>query len=163
MTVRRGGTLSGSGDTAGPVTLHAGGAIVPGDPVTLTFENDLTWDGGSFIRLALGPDQAGSDRLNIGGAFIRGDTSGGAFTFEVQDFGAVVGQTYDFLHFSSIQDFTAADFTFTGVVTGNLFIDDGNLGVVVTSVPEPGGIWLLCFASTLLLGLRRRHPRGHCG
>ncbi len=155
VTIRRGGTLSGSGFIAGPVTLQVGGAIVPGDPVTLTLQDSLTWDGGSIIRLALGPDQAGSDRLDIGSAFIRGDDAGGAFTFEVQDFGAVVGNTYDFIHFGSLQGFTPQDFTFSGM-EGNVAIVNNSLAFTVTQVPELGAIPFALAGGAILLAGRRR-------
>jgi fibronectin-binding autotransporter adhesin len=54
VVVRRGGTLAGSGLIAGPVTLMDGGVIAPGDPVTLSLNGGLTWNGGRIIRLVLG-------------------------------------------------------------------------------------------------------------
>ena len=142
MTIQRGGTLSGSGFVAGPVLLQAGGTIAPGDPVTLSLQDSLTWDGGSPIRLVLGADQAGSDLLDISGAFIRGDASGGAFLFDLVSDGAVVGQTYDLVHFGSLAGFSASDFTFSGLF-GNLTIQNGELDFTVTAVPEPHVAWLL--------------------
>ena len=38
------------------MTLLAGGTIAPGDPVTLTLRDSLTWDGGGVVRLVLGAD-----------------------------------------------------------------------------------------------------------
>ncbi len=154
--VDKGGTLGGSGFIAGPVTLKAGGTISPGDPVTLTLQNTLTWDGGGTIRLVLGPDQASSDLLKIVGALIRGDPSGGQFQFDLINGGAVVGQTYDFLHFGSIQGFSAADFTVTGDVGGTFNIQNGAIGFTATSVvPEPS-TYLLFLCGLVLLACRRR-------
>jgi autotransporter-associated beta strand protein len=156
VTVRRGGTLSGSGFIAGPVTLQAGGAIVPGDPVTLTLEDDLIWDGGSTIQLALGPDQAGSDLLQINGSLIKGEP--GDFRFELVDFGAVVGQSYDLIHFDSLQGFTASDFSFSGF-GGNFTVSGGTVGVHLTGVPEVGATGLLIHGALLISSIRRRHRR----
>ena len=156
--VRRGGALSGSGFIAGPVTLQAGGIIAPGDPVTLTLESDLFWDSGSIIRLALGADQAGSDLLQINGALIRGETGGGPFTFDLVNFGAIVGQTYDLIHFASVQGFTAADFTFIGM-QGILSLGSNSLTFTVATVPEPGALLSALTGGALLLSRRRRGQR----
>ncbi len=157
VTVRRGGTLSGSGFIGGPVFLQAGGTIAPGDPVTLTLEDNLTWDSGSVIRLALGPNQAGSDLLDIQGALLRGDATGSAFVFELLDFGAVVGQTYDFLQFASIQGFSASDFTFSGDVEGNFAVHGDAITFTATAIiPEPGTVVLLACSAAFLCCRRHR-------
>ena len=160
VTVDRGGTLAGSGFIAGPVTLKAGGAIAPGDPVTLTLEDSLTWDAGGMVTLVLGADQANSDQLNVLGALIRGDLSAGdRFVFNLVDGGAVVGQTYDFLHFNNLVGFSAEDFTVNGFATGNFTIEGNALGFTVTGVPEPTVGWLLLGGSLGFAGvaaLRRR-------
>lgn len=66
-----------------------GGVIAPGDPVTLTLHDSLTWDGGGVTRLALGADTACGDQRVLR-ELVRGDD--GVFLFESIDFGAVVGQ-----------------------------------------------------------------------
>jgi hypothetical protein len=159
VVIQRGGTLSGSGFIGGAVTLQAGGMIAPGDPVTLTLQNTLTWDSGSVIQLAIGPNQAGSDRLDITGALIRGTNSGGAFTFDLMNFGAVIGQKYDLVRFGSIAGFTASDFAFTGPVAGNLVIENDALALTVTTVPEPSIGGLLLLSGALLFCRRIRLAR----
>ena len=153
VIINRGGTLAGSGFIAGPVTLRAGGTIAPGDPVTLTLQDSLTWHGGGVIRLALGADTAGSDQLVVG-ELVRGDD--GAFLFELVDFGAVPGQQYELVSFGSLVGFDADDFSFTGI-DGNFALAAHGLlftaTATVTAVPEPAAAWLL-LAGMLALGGR---------
>ena len=161
VAVRRGGTLGGSGFIGGPVTLDEGGLIAPGDPVTLTVRDSLTWNGGGVIRLVLGADTAGSDHLAIG-SLIRGtDGTEGTFTFELVDAGIVVGQAYDFISFDSMVGFAATDFTVVGA-GGSFALDNGRLGFTVSAVPEPGTAALL-IAGVLCIAWRsrRRGTRRH--
>ncbi|MEO7338295.1 MAG: PEP-CTERM sorting domain-containing protein, partial [Caldimonas sp.] len=147
VQVQRGGTLAGSGFIAGPVTLRDGGTIAPGDPVTLTLRDSLTWDGGGVIRLVLGADSAGSDHLRVG-TLIRGDD--GPFVFDLVDFGITAGAEYDLLSFASMAGFAASDFQATGL-DGSLALHEGVLAFTasgaVPAVPEPS-TWAL-----LLVGL----------
>jgi autotransporter-associated beta strand protein len=155
VDIEFGGTLGGGGYIDGPVTLHAGGLAAPGDPVTLTLRNSLTWDGGGVIRLVLGADTAGSDHLNIG-SLIRG--AAGAFTFELVDAGMVVGQAYDLMSFGTLVGFSASDFTVVGA-GGAFSLDAGRLGFSVTAVPEPGTTGLFAIGLCCLAWLRYFHPR----
>ena len=140
---------SGGGLTVGPGRLtQAGGVIAPGDPTTLTLENDLIWDGGGTIRLVLGADQAGSDLLKITGLLERGDMTGGTWTFDLINDGTVIGQTYDLVEFGGLQGFSASDFRFTGVA-GDFVINGDGLEFTVNAVPEPGTIYLLVVLGTL--------------
>ena len=144
VDVLRGGTLSGSGVVDGHVVLHAGGTIAPGDPVTLTLNDGLTWDGGGVVRLVLGADDAGSDHLRVG-SLVHG--TAGSFLFDLADWGVVAGQEYDLLSFDSIAGFSLADFSTRGVA-GELSFD-GNIvaftaaGMPVTAVPEPSTVLLM--------------------
>lgn len=160
LLVQRGGTLAGSGFIEGPVTLDDGGAIVPGDPVTLTLRDSLTWHGGGVIRLVLGADTAGSDHLDIG-TLIRG--TDGAFTFELIDAGIVVGQSYDLIGFDSVTGFDAGDFNAVGA-NGSFVLDGGRLGFTVIAVPEPGTpamlvAGLLCIAWRVRARMRQAPER----
>jgi fibronectin-binding autotransporter adhesin len=152
VVVRRGGTLGGSGSIAGPVTLMDGGLIAPGDPVTLTLDGGLTWDGGGVVRLALGADAAGSDHL-VAHSLTRGAGSG--FVFELVDFGYVAGATYDLLQYDSLMGFTAADFTFSGLA-GTFEMLDGHLAFTTSAVPEPGAVWLGLLGGLMLGAVLRR-------
>ena len=139
--VQRGGTLAGSGFIDGPVTLMDGGVIAPGDPVTLSLNGDLTWNGGGVIRLVVGADAAGSDHL-VTHRLVRG--SGSAFMFDLVDDGRTPGRTYDLLQFDSLSGFTAGDFSFSGLA-GTVALVDGRIAFTTSAVPEPGlvALWLM--------------------
>ena len=137
--VDKGGTLGGSGFIAGPVTLNPGGLIAPGDPVTLTLDDDLTWNGDSSIQLFLGENQTDSDTINILGILRRGTP--GEFHFTLVDGGAVPGVSYELIHAASIEGFVPGDFTFSGIQGGFTF-ENGSLDFV-PEVPEPTATWLL--------------------
>lgn len=159
VLVNRGGTLGGSGFIAGPVTLRPGGRIVPGDPVTLTLRDSLTWDGGGVIRLELGADTAGSDRLMVSD-LIRGDNPAAGFRFELVNLAAVVGQSYEIVSFERQSGFDASDFSFDadGVV-GNFSFDASGLLFTATALPvsEPATATMLL---TGLLWVAHRRRRG---
>jgi len=147
VRVQRGGTLAGSGFIAGPVTLLAGGTIAPGDPVTLTLSDSLTWDGGGVIRLVLGADTAGSDQLH-GGTLARGAT-GGAFVLDLVNAGITLGAAYELLSFDTISGFAPTDFQTPGY-EGVFAFDNGTLAFTPTAllaVPEAPT------SALLLLGL----------
>ena len=150
--VERGGTLGGSGFIAGPVTLRAGGTIAPGDPVTLTLHDSLTWDGGGVIRLVLGANSAGSDHLELA-SLIRG--ADGEFRFDFVDSGIVAGESYGLIHFDSLVGFGASDFSFNGVA-GNFNLDNGTLRFTAAAVPEPSAAWLLVAGMLFLIVVQRR-------
>ena len=160
VDVMRGGTLSGSGVIDGHVVLHAGGTIAPGDPVTLTLRDSLTWDGGSVIRLVLGADNAGSDHLRVG-SLVRG--TAGSFRFDLVDWGVVPGQEYDLLSFDSIAGFSLADFSTHGVAGEPSF--DGNMvaftaaGMPAAAVPEPSTVLLMAAGLIGIWSSARRRRR----
>ena len=166
VLVERGGTLGGSGFIAGPVTLLPGGTIAPGDPVTLTLRDSLTWDGGGVIRLVLGADTAGSDQLHVG-TLIRG--ADGPFVFDLVDAGITAGTVYEFLSFDEMVGFAASDFQVRGFA-GSFAFADGTLGftasVAPPAVPEPSTYALLLLGLVTVLGARRRSMRAasyQCG
>ena len=140
VRIERGGKLGGSGFIAGPVTLRNGGTLAPGDPVTLTLQSSLTWDGGGLIRLVLGADDAGSDHIIVQ-SLVRG--ASGPFVFELIDAGIVGGASYTLLQVNSLVGFVASDFTFSGAgAAGNFSIVNGAIGFTA-AVPEPSSTALL--------------------
>ena len=164
VLIQNGGTLGGSGFIAGPVTLLAGGTIAPGDPVTLTLQDSLTWDGGGVIRLVLGPDSAGSDHLRVG-TLMRG--ADGPFLFDLIDAGITAGAIYDLLSFDAMTGFVASDFQAVGY-GGSFAFDNGMLAftaaLATPAVPEPSTYALLLAGLLMMRWARRasgfRHPRG---
>ena len=147
VVVQSGGTLAGSGFIAGPVTLLAGGTVAPGDPVTLTMQDSLTWNGGGLIRLVLGADSAGSDHLNVH-TLVRG--TDGPFVIELVDLGVVVGATYDLITFNSMVGFAPGDIQFDGLA-GSFAFNNGALAFTAMAVPESSTA--LLFSAGLLAAL----------
>ncbi len=132
VLIQRGGTLAGSGFIAGPVTLLAGGTIAPGDPVTLTLQDSLIWDGGSVIRLVLGADDASSDHLVVH-RLVRG--APGSFAFQFIDDGITPSARYSLFQFDAVDGFAVQDFSVVGHA-GNFSLVNGTLGFIA-AVPEP--------------------------
>ena len=160
VIVEQSGTLSGSGFIDGPVILRAGATIAPGDPVTLTLRDSLTWDGGGTIRLVLGADDAGSDHVHVG-SLIRG--ADGEYLFDLVDWGIVAGQEYDLLSFDSLVGFSAGDFSVRGVA-GEFNFDGGTLGFTaasgpVAAVPEPSTVLLMAGGLIAIWSSRRSQRR----
>ena len=155
VLIERGGTLAGSGFIAGPVTLLAGGTIAPGDPVTLTLQDSLVWDGGGVIQLVIGADDAGSDHLIVH-RLVRGNP--GSYTFQFVDAGFVAGQSYALLQFDELVGFAAEDFSFAGLA-GSFSLAGGTLGFTAAAVPEPGAATLFAAGVLALWCLRRRSVR----
>ena len=159
VSIQRGGTLAGSGFIAGMVALQDGGTIAPGDPVTLTLRDSLTWDGGGIIRLVLGADSAGSDHVSVG-TLIRG--ADGPFVFDLVDAGVTAGIEYDLLDFDGLIGFTASDFKARGV-EGSFALESGTLAftaaLAVPTLPEPSTCALLLAGLFMGCCTRRRLTR----
>lgn len=103
-------TLAGTGTISRAVTLNVGGAISPAGASagTLTAAS-LTWNGGGRLVANQG---ATTDRLALTGALTKG--TAGSFVVAFTPGTLVAGTTYTLASFGST-NFTAADFTFTGL------------------------------------------------
>lgn len=158
VTVLSGATLGGNG-TIGGITTVAG-IVAPGNSIgTLTIANDVVWNGAATAGsntdwvFELGASST-SDLLAItGGAsdFIKDSTSGSVYRF---DFGNSAEQgTFTLVTWGGITNFSAGDFSYTGLPTGNtatFSLTSNALNVII--VPEPtalllaalgaGGLWL---------------------
>lgn len=155
VSIERGGTLAGSGSVGGPVSLLAGGTIAPGDPVTLTLRDTLTWDGGGIVRLVLGADSAGSDHLVVH-TLKRG--ADGPYVIDLVDFGIVAGASYDLIHFDSLVGFDSRDFTFSGA-TGSFALANGSLEFTAAAVPEPATAAMAMLGLLVIIGAAKRRQR----
>ncbi|HEY4248256.1 MAG TPA: rhamnogalacturonan lyase B N-terminal domain-containing protein [Lacunisphaera sp.] len=122
VTINSGGTLAGTGAVSRPVMLNAGGTIAPaGTAIVGTISGaSLDWNGGT-LAVDLGATGT-SDQLALSGALTKDAASGCTVAFAPAS-GFSVGNTYTLATFAST-NFTAADFTATGLPagTGALFI-----------------------------------------
>lgn len=101
-----GGTLSGNGTFATPITVGANVILAPGDsPGTLTFSSGLTLASGGTLEFqvqsAAGPAGTGYDLVNISGALLNitaTTTTGSQFKIKLTslDFYGEPGDVYDF-------------------------------------------------------------------
>jgi hypothetical protein len=84
VTVASGATLGGNGIISGAVTVNAGGALAPGNPLgALTISNNLTLAAGSTTFMQIQHSPLTNDSVNIAGILNEGGTlnltnSGGA-------------------------------------------------------------------------------------
>jgi autotransporter-associated beta strand protein len=75
LTVAGGATLGGNGTIIGPVTVNAGGALAPGNPLgALTISNHLTLAAGSTTFVQVQPSPLTNDAVKISGTLTEGGT-----------------------------------------------------------------------------------------
>ena len=161
VSVLQGGTLAGTGNVAGDVTLAARAVLSPGDggAGTLTVGGNLNTVGGSTFTYDVGDTQLRTDRLTLTGTLAF--SGQGQMVFNIVGNGLGTG-TYDLIDFGGASGFDASNLTFGAVpagFAGNFTLTGTSLLLNVTAVPEPGAAaWigaaaLLTFAATVL---RRR-------
>jgi rhamnogalacturonan endolyase len=131
VSVNGGGTLAGSGAVNRAITLNSGGTIAPGgaSPVANLSGGSLNWNGGGKLAFDLG---ATSDRLVLSGALTKSSAGTYEFVFNPAA-GFADGATYTLVTFGST-NFTAADFSYSGLPTGvrGFFkVNSGNLQFTV--------------------------------
>ncbi len=148
------GGIEGVGTLTQSVTMNAGTYIAPGNsPGVLTFNNDLTMNGGE-LRIEIGGLSQGVDFDFIN---VLGDANMTNVTVVASLFGAFeptfVGQQFEFFRAANALDGTqwtlAANDTFTLNVTGNS-------AFLVSAVPEPSSLILLGLCTGLGLFARKR-------
>lgn len=115
VIINSGATLTGDGSINRAVVLNAGGTLQPGSssPGSTLTASSLTWNGDSTMAIELG---ATSNRLAISGALTKGGVGPFNFAF-TNGAGLAAGITYTLATFGST-DFTAADFSYTGLPAG---------------------------------------------
>ncbi len=136
LAVNASGTLAGTGIIVAPVTVNAGGALAPGNPLgLLTISNNLTLAGGSTTLMQVQPYPLTNGSVKVSGNLLLGGT------LSVTNIGSA------FTNGDSFQLFRAASFTggFTNLVlpllTGKLgwntagLTNAGVLSVVALSAP----------------------------
>jgi rhamnogalacturonan endolyase len=134
VSVNGGGTLAGSGAVGNrAITLGSGGTIAPGgaSPVANLGGGSLAWNGGGKLAFDLG---AASDRLVLSGALTR--SGSGSYQFVFNSGAAIAdGTIYTLVTFGST-NFTAADFSYSGLppgIGGFFKINAGSLQFIVDS------------------------------
>ena len=132
-----GGTLSGNGAVNRPVTLNSGGAVAPeGSTAAATLSGaSLAWNGGGRLAFDLG---TATDRLALSGALTKGSAGSYEFVFTPGE-GIAEGSTYTLVNFGST-NFTAADFSYTGLpagMSGAFILDAGTLQFTVLDTTAP--------------------------
>ena len=137
VAINSGGALTGNGTVNRPITLNSGGAIAPdgGTAIATLSGTTLTWNGGGSLTFDLGASGS-SDKLVLTGAFTKGSAGAHAFAFTPGS-GFAADNTYTLATFAST-NFTAADFTATGLPagTGALFlVNPTNVQVVIQGTP----------------------------
>ncbi len=134
-TVLNGGALRVSGRVVGPVLLNDTAALaLAGDTLELG-ANGLTWSGGGVVSTELGASGT-SGRLALAGPLSKGGPGVFAFSLQAGD-GFAAGNTYTLATFAST-DFTADDFTATGLPSGYaavFHLDDTSLQVSIVGTP----------------------------
>ncbi len=119
LTLATGATLAGAGRIGGDVIAQAGARTEPGNSIgTLTVGGDYTWRGGgsATFDFELSTTNNTSDRLAIGGAFIRGGAAGALYRFDFGGTGAA-GRTYTLATFASTT-FAAGNFSYVNLPAG---------------------------------------------
>ncbi|XHR30501.1 MAG: autotransporter-associated beta strand repeat-containing protein [Chthoniobacteraceae bacterium] len=171
VQVNVGAVLSGAGTIAGAVTID--GSLCPGNSIgKLTVQNDVTWNGGNDWVFELGTSastlvqaQSGAsieDFLDITGAssdFLKG--TGSSWTF---DFAGTGDEGwYKLAEWDGVTTFDASDFTVSDLasgLSGSFTIQDNNLYLYVTAVPEPSTSGLIMSALAVsIVTVIRRHRR----
>jgi Passenger-associated-transport-repeat len=157
VTVQSGATLGGGGLIGGLLSIQ--GMIAPGNSIgTLKTGSNATWDGTLANKWAFELGAANtSDRLNIGGNFLKG--TGSDFYFDFQN--SATAGTYVLVDWTGITNFVAGDFNYTdlgGGLTGTFAIDGKQLEF--TAIPEPSTYAaVLAGAAGLFVALRRRRQK----
>jgi hypothetical protein len=139
--------------------------VAPGNSIgTLTFNNDVVWNGGDDWEFELGTASVSladailgtstQDLIVIagGGDFTKG--TGSTWTFDFANSGAL--GWYKLIDWDGTSNFTASNFTATNLAigTGLFHIDGASSALYLRIIPEPATAILLGMA--MLVPLRRR-------
>jgi hypothetical protein len=158
----QGGTLRGTGTITTPVVTLASGAILaPGDAATLgtlTINGDLHSSGNLWFRLG-GTGTGEFDALDINGDALF---TGGTVYFDLGEFDAAAGDSWDFLAADSIIGWDTLQFAFNGLspdLTYAFYYSDGVQTLRLRSVPEPSAIGLLAIALVAIALARTKRER----
>ncbi|HQU82023.1 MAG TPA: carboxypeptidase regulatory-like domain-containing protein [Pyrinomonadaceae bacterium] len=137
VNVNGGGTLGGNGSINRQINLNSGGKIAPNGTLNASSVN---WNSGGELNFDIGTT---SDTLNISGALTkisaspRSELGSGLYRIVFNGGSGInSGTTYTILNFGST-NFTAADFTFSGLpagISGFFTVNGGNLQFTAQAV-----------------------------
>jgi hypothetical protein len=157
VTVQSGATLGGGGLIGGLLSVQ--GMIAPGNSIgTLSTGSNVTWNGTIANKWAFELGAANtSDRLNVGGNFLK--STGSDFYFDFLN-SSTTG-TYVLADWSGTTNFVAGDFNYAdlgGGLTGTFAINGNQLEF--TAIPEPSTYAaVLAGAAGLFVAIRRRRQK----
>ncbi len=157
VTVQSGATLGGGGLIGGLLSVQ--GMIAPGNSIgTLSTGSNVTWNGTIANKWAFELGAANtSDRLNVGGNFLKG--TGSDFYFDFLNTGTT--GTYVLANWNGTTNFVAGDFNYSdlgGGLTGTFAIDGKQLEF--TAIPEPSTYAaVLAGAAGLFVAIHRRRQK----
>lgn len=163
LKVAAGATLSGSGFINSSTQIS--GSVAPGNSIgTLTFNNDVVWNGGDDWEFELGTASVSladailgtstQDLIVIAGGGDLTKGTGSTWTFDFANSGAL--GWYKLIDWDGTSNFTESDFTATNLAigTGLFHIDGASSALYLRIIPEPATAILLGMA--MLVPLRRR-------
>lgn len=137
VLVQGGATLAGNGSIAGNLTLE--GVLAPGNAGIgqLMVGGNATWNAspGNAWQFDLGAGNQ-SDRLVIGGDFLKGTGTGFIFDF----LGSTATGDYILADWAGITTFALSDFSYINLgpeLTGNFAFVGSQLNFTVAAIPEP--------------------------
>jgi autotransporter-associated beta strand protein len=135
LSVNAGGMLTGDGTINRAIILNPGGTVMPVSAISASSltASSLTWNPGAVLAFDL---DAGSNQLVLTGPLTKGGTGPHRFVFRAGP-GIAAGNSYKLVTFGST-DFTAADFTFSGLppgLTGAFFVNANEIAFKVYGPP----------------------------
>jgi fibronectin-binding autotransporter adhesin len=161
LTVKSGATLAGNAgmDT---LSLESGGILSPGNsPGYIHTVGDFTWAGGSTINFDLG---SSGDYILTESNLVKAGS--GSYNFNFSTLGDFMDGTYNLVGFMSGTNFSASDFSYTGLPSGahaTFSIAAPYVSLTVrgvgagASAPEPGTLAFALIGGTLIILKRKKN------
>ena len=136
VAINSGGTLTGDGSINRNIVMNSGSTLRPGGGMTGSVLNagSLAWNADAVMAFDL---DSSASQLALTGAFTKGGTGPHNFVFTAGP-GFAIGNVYTLATFGST-DFTAADFSFSGLppgFTGAFIVTANSVVLKIFGPPE---------------------------